>query len=536
VEPEQLAAANAARALKLVAATLPPLSGLTLVNPKVFSAAPLTDLVFGVAHELLHLALDSFGRTSNADPYLVGVAHDYVVNDILSVERHRDPPLCGLLRHGARRESPEARGGELAQNGRGGPHGRWSIAGMKRKRAMRPGSRTRPCKPSGGAARTLMAAAATAYQPPWQLALRHWLDAVALGPRSYARASRRGADRDDGVSLAGRKREGWALHVVVDTSGSMVDTLPHVLGRLAAFAEGAGVNRIHVLQCDVGVTADEWLDPADRASDPVTGFGGSDMSPAMDRLAAAPEVNAALVLTDGCISYPAAEPPYAVLWGWWTARPTSDRRTAPASTSERSDPVISIAPIQAHINYCIDCSDRADPGDDSRGAAAERRQCGREHRDGERHQFHEPAVAEPVAEVPRPPVPVQHGVGRERQGEPERGPARPPGGQRREECDAQHRVRAEQAELLPAQHVQHVRFVPVEPFARVGVEREPAEHLVVDGQRDDQPDEYARRRRTERPQHEVWRARAPAARRARQHPAPDQHDVGGAHEQQQRHE
>ena len=168
---------------------------------------------------------------------------------------------------------------------------------------------------SPGATRTLMEAVAAAYQPPWQLALQHWLDAVAPGPRSYAKMSRRGADRDDGVVLAGRKREGWALHVVLDTSGSMIGTLPHILGLLGSFCEGAGVNRVHIMQCDTGVTADDWLDPAELASYSLTGFGGSDMSPAMDDLAEDAEVSAVLVLTDGHISYPAEEPPYAVLWG-----------------------------------------------------------------------------------------------------------------------------------------------------------------------------------------------------------------------------
>jgi predicted metal-dependent peptidase len=168
--------------------------------------------------------------------------------------------------------------------------------------------------PDAGATRTLMEAVATAYQPPWQLALQHWLDAVSPGPRSYARPSRRGMDRDDGVILAGRKREGWALHVVLDTSGSMVNTLPRILGLLASFCESAGVNQVHVMQCDVGVTADEWIDPSELASYRVTGFGGSDMSPAMDELADDPEVNAVLVLTDGYISYPREEPPYSVLW------------------------------------------------------------------------------------------------------------------------------------------------------------------------------------------------------------------------------
>ena len=413
---EQLAVANAARALKLVSATLPHLSGLChsvrvrvtkkypvaavgasglmLVNPTVFSSTALPDLVFVVAHELMHLALDTFGRGGNAKPRLVNIAHDYVINDILSVELNRPVPLGGLVRPGARRESLETLVRELARTGNR-LDDCWTVERKKKpKRVKRPKSAIQqeleraglvppePDEPDeddtdsdefpsgdaltaeeegelepelgpkdwsahrdrvrreavrsislkelrdqmdqatgyghgadAGATRTLMEAVATAYQPPWQLALQHWLDAVSPGPRSYARPSRRGAEREDGVILAGRRREGWALHVVLDTSGSMINTLPHVLGLLASFCEGAGVNQVHVVQCDVGVTADEWIDPAELARYKITGFGGSDMSPALDELAGDPEVRAVLVLTDGYISYPDAEPPYSVLWG-----------------------------------------------------------------------------------------------------------------------------------------------------------------------------------------------------------------------------
>ncbi len=415
--PEKLAAANATRALKLVSATLPHLSGLChsvrvkvtkkypvaaigasglmLVNPQVFSETPLPDLVFVVAHELMHLALDTFGRGGNAKPYLVNVAHDYVINDILAVELNRAVPLGGLVRPGARQESLEALVAELARDGTTKPGDCWTVERKKKQKKKkqpksaiqqeleragllppesdepdeeendpddypsgdaitaeeeaelepelgpkeRSASRDRVRReavrsvtlkdlreqmdqatghgqgPDAGASRTLMEAVATAYQPPWQLALQHWLDAVSPGPRSYAKPSRRGAERDDGVILAGRKREGWALHVVMDTSGSMINTLPRILGLLSSFCEGAGVNQVHIMQCDVGVTADEWIDPAELASYKITGFGGSDMSPAMDELSDDPEVNAVLVLTDGYISYPNQEPPYSVLWG-----------------------------------------------------------------------------------------------------------------------------------------------------------------------------------------------------------------------------
>jgi predicted metal-dependent peptidase len=160
----------------------------------------------------------------------------------------------------------------------------------------------------------LMKAIHTAYQPPWQLALQRWLDAVAPAGRSYSRASRRGADRDDGVVLCGRLREGWTLHVALDTSGSMERVLPRVLGQVASFCDGAGVAEVHVLQCDIEVTRDEWLEPAQLGEYKVAGFGGSDMTPALARLSDDPEIGAVLVLTDGYISYPLAEPPYSVLW------------------------------------------------------------------------------------------------------------------------------------------------------------------------------------------------------------------------------
>lgn len=413
---DQLALANAGKALRLVSANLPHLaglchsvrlkvsrkhsvaaigaSGLLLINARVFAEQSLPNLAFVMAHELMHLALDTFGRGGKADPLLVNIAHDYVINDILSVELGRTVPLNGLVRHGARQESLEALVAELARTHQSGkPRECWSIRRDKKTRKKAPksaiteqleklglipqeaeesvdededypegdiltsdeeselepelGPRERLATrervrreavraislkelraeiakhaakaqgqgEDGGATQTLMEAVATAYQPPWQLALQHWLDAVAPGPRSFGRPSRRGADRDDGVILPGRKREGWTLHIVMDTSGSMVDTLPHVLGLISSFCDGAGVNQVHILQCDIGVTADEWIDPAELEHFKVTGFGGSDMSPAMNALADDPEVMAVLVLTDGLISYPAEEPPYAVLWG-----------------------------------------------------------------------------------------------------------------------------------------------------------------------------------------------------------------------------
>jgi predicted metal-dependent peptidase len=421
--PEAIALAKAQRGLKLVSANLPHLAGLAhsvrlratprypvaaisatgllLVNPTVFSTVPMSDVVFVLAHELLHLALDSFGRGGQSSALLVNVAHDFIINDILSHELGRPVPLNGLQRENARTESLEAIITELAQHQSGG-QACWSVRPKKRPRSRNTGVKSKmqeelekagllPPEPEetpdpftegnedadgdmisaeeeqklepelkpaerqrlrdkvrreaakavslqelrkqasqatqqlgssdhSDPSQTTMDAIATAYAPPWQLALQHWLDAVSPGPRTYARPSRRGGDRSE-IVLPGRKREGWTLHIVLDTSGSMLNTLPHILGLLAAFCEASNVTDIHILQCDVGVTADEWIDPSQLRQYRITGFGGSDMSPAMQELDQDDEVNAVLVLTDGYIDFPHEEPHYSVLWGLVSGTP-----------------------------------------------------------------------------------------------------------------------------------------------------------------------------------------------------------------------
>jgi predicted metal-dependent peptidase len=151
------------------------------------------------------------------------------------------------------------------------------------------------------------------YRTPWEVVLQRWLESVAPGERTFVRPSRRGADRSD-VVLPGRRREGWMLNVILDTSGSMVEEIPRALGAIADFCEAAAVDQIRLLQCDVAVTSDQRLSPAELGQYQITGFGGSDLTPAMELLAADPQVRAVAIITDGDIQFPADPMPYAVLW------------------------------------------------------------------------------------------------------------------------------------------------------------------------------------------------------------------------------
>lgn len=392
-------------ALRLVAASLPYLSGLihrvelridgrvgtvgvtpsgrVLINEGFWSPLLRHEQVFVMAHELLHLALDTHGRGRGQDRRLVNIAHDYLINDLLSVELSKEVPAGGLVMKGAREMSlesilvkirdqaprkhrswgtshmeaqedtvmgralrqalPELAGAEDQQGEQTGdldvlsaaqeqelfPHeARKDVLTKKREQIRREATRALGLKVlkedldqraeadwghEAGDCSDVIEAVQAAYRPPWEMALQRWMDHVAPGDRSYARPSRRGAFRTD-VVLPGRKREGWTIHIVLDTSGSQTSVLATVLGWMASFCENSRVEQIHVLQCDTEVTRDEYVTPEELTRYEVVGFGGSDMSPAMDQLIDDPEVEAAVVITDGYIDYPYYEPPYNVLW------------------------------------------------------------------------------------------------------------------------------------------------------------------------------------------------------------------------------
>jgi predicted metal-dependent peptidase len=104
------------------------------------------------------------------------------------------------------------------------------------------------------------------------------------------------------------------LNVVLDTSGSMTEAIPQALGAIADFCETHAIDDIRLVQCDTAVGSDEILSPAALAQYRVSGFGGSDLSPALLKLADDVQVTAAVVITDGDIAYPDEPMPYDVLW------------------------------------------------------------------------------------------------------------------------------------------------------------------------------------------------------------------------------
>jgi predicted metal-dependent peptidase len=381
------------RGLKLLTVSLPHLSGLAaavrvtldarvptmgvfasgrlVVNPGFAEKLRENELIFVLAHELLHLALRTHDRARGSHHLEFNYAHDYIINDILRKELGMEyVPAGGLDMPGASQRSAEeivlemrrnaesmpsktaVFGGEETTVGRVfGPTARppaggaaeadaGDVLGSQREKEMFPDDVAQQAEEIAavkerassslalaravgalkglrgddpGSTSEVVTALRGIYRTPWEVVLQRWMESVAPGERTFVRASRRGADRSDLV-LPGRRREGWMLTVILDTSGSMVEEIPRALGAIADFCEAVAVDQIRLLQCDVAVTSDETLSPADLAHYQVQGFGGSDLTPAMTVLAANPQVRAAAIITDGDIQFPADPMPYGVLW------------------------------------------------------------------------------------------------------------------------------------------------------------------------------------------------------------------------------
>jgi predicted metal-dependent peptidase len=343
-------------------------SGRMVANREFVAKLKENELIFVLAHELLHLALRTHDRAKGSGRLEFNYAHDYIINDILRAELgFTHVPAGGLDMPGAKEKSAEQiviemrkhgdkvksktqvwGGQETSARGALNPQGKGQrnadeagdVMDDAKERELFPECRNGEqvqrknaieCEAAkseklgklmgnlkgrgtdgGDVTQTVMAMRGM-YKTPWEAALQKWIESAAPGERTYLRPSRRAVEGSD-IVLAGRKRESWMLNVVLDTSGSMSEDIPPALGAIADFCEKVSVDEIRLMQCDAAVTKDEMLSPEALANYQVTGFGGSDLSPALRALAEDGRVTATIVITDGDIAYPPEEMPYDVLW------------------------------------------------------------------------------------------------------------------------------------------------------------------------------------------------------------------------------
>ena len=153
-------------------------------------------------------------------------------------------------------------------------------------------------------------------------ALQSMEDEYAFRKRTYYRMNRRDDGKSGFILKGSQKENDITLNIIVDTSGSMYfgDLFSKLFGIIESLCLSKNIENARILQCDTGVTSDETIAMSELHNYQIKGGGGSDMSPAMLKLAKDPSVKSVIILTDGYISYPdASQIPYNVWWGLTSA-------------------------------------------------------------------------------------------------------------------------------------------------------------------------------------------------------------------------
>lgn len=354
--------AGLSRSVHLVASARVPTAAVTeservALNPGWVDALADDDLVFVVAHELLHLLLRTHARAEPGyELRRFNVAHDAVINDLLRRRLGRPPPAGGVDVPGAADRSGEALArfvdepdadplhGDVLDPRREGlllgdaPHRGVGARGGWERARVRVGGETVALDFAAKVTALLGWSRLVAPPPSRRRRAVPALAAVAHGGargeerrRSFARASRRGGDGP------GRAREGARLAVLLDTSSSMTLGLDDALA-IARWLADAAPGGVRVVTCD-GRVRDDLLLGSGGEPIPIRGGGDvelvvppevcegcrvhhayhvdgavTDLGPGLDLLGReAPEI---VVLTDGRLAAPRVRPSRGVAITW----------------------------------------------------------------------------------------------------------------------------------------------------------------------------------------------------------------------------
>lgn len=298
------------------------------------------ELLFVMAHEVLHPGLRHHLRCGDRDPYLWNVACDYVINRWLIEMEVGSPPPIGMLHdpkfdsHSAEeiydiiakdlRRARKLRG--LRGQGAGdmlddpGAEDWWKRGEGLRlddfyRRALADGLEYHQSSGRGLLPADLVEEIRALSQPPipWDVQLAEWFQTQFPPPqtrRTYGRPSRRQQATPDiprpRTVLAPDALDGRVFACLVDTSGSMDQRLLGMaLGAISSYGVAHEVDAVRVIWCDAQAVDAGWKRPEDLLGEvKVTGRGGTVLQPGVDLLESmkdCPKDAPLLIITDGWI-------------------------------------------------------------------------------------------------------------------------------------------------------------------------------------------------------------------------------------------
>lgn len=306
------------------------------------------ELIFVMAHEVLHNAFEHHTRRQNRDHRLFNVACDYAINGELVETKVGKMPAQGLLEArftglGAEEiyrildQERQAGGGNGKGSAPGGgqsndPGGCGGVldaapahdeaalaeARVEMQTQVRQAAAIAKAAQAGKLPAGVQRIIDQLLKPKvdWRQVLRRFVDESSTRDFSWAKPNRRFLPL--GHIMPGTVSDGVShIVIAVDTSGSIDQ---QILAEFAAeirsaFEEGA-VDRITVIYADARVAHIEEFETGDELALNAAGGGGTAFSDTFRTIDEKyPDARAAIYLTDLLVSDFGEEPPMPVLWG-----------------------------------------------------------------------------------------------------------------------------------------------------------------------------------------------------------------------------
>lgn len=321
--------------------------GTLVLNEKFVASLSDPELRFLIAHEVLHPALGFWERKKSRDQHGFNVAHDYAINLIIQGFANQMPtqikmPSVGLLDHkydgmsaeeiyeslpkgkkngggmdgDCRGDLSTSQDGKDAAKGDGAAATRldkdWKLH-VEAARQVHETALGRGSLPAG-----VQKLLDELLDPKvhWSTVLSQWLgENAGKQDFTYQRPARR--SESAGEMLPGVLRTDLPdVTILWDTSGSMNGQETAILSEVADIVDELGLS-IRLMVCDCAIYADvDRIDSTEGVIPHVQGGGGSDFTPAFDRLSEEGNTSVVVAFTDGYIGVPQTQPESlkGVLW------------------------------------------------------------------------------------------------------------------------------------------------------------------------------------------------------------------------------
>ncbi len=264
-----------------------------LYNPDFLNKLTVEEIMFVLAHEVMHIALLHPFRREGRDFKKWNQAADHAENHIL-IDAGFTIPKIGILAdpqykgmHAEKVYAAMSEGKEDGSDGEGGfrdecrdaPGDQADKAQAEAKAQSKIMQAAKMAQMAGQLPGSLKELVDEVLKPKvnWREELRRFMTAVLKTDQSWARGQRRFLA--EGLYLPAMSSEGMGEIVVgVDTSGSCWDQVPEFLAEVSAIAAECRPEKVHVIYCDTQVNRHDEYEAGQEIEMSKCGGGGTDLT------------------------------------------------------------------------------------------------------------------------------------------------------------------------------------------------------------------------------------------------------------------